>query len=131
MYLTAKRGEYDENAEDMIFDDLQRCLEEATPEVGRISENNEISIVSFPNDEPGKALQELLKKRMPQVRMLPSERQDEMIFYHELIRIQWKDLAQLGPIAQEAYQQRSSADPSSLHSRTDVFEGLAVPQAQG
>jgi serine/threonine protein kinase len=131
MYLTAKRGEYDENAEEMIFDDLQRCLEEAIPEIGRISENNEISIVSFPNDEPGKELQQLLKKRLPAVRMLLSDRQDEMIFYHEIVQIQWKDLAQLGPIALEAYQQRCGADPSSLHSRADLFEPLAVPQAQG
>ena len=32
MYLTRKRGEFDETAEDMIFDDLQRCFDEATIE---------------------------------------------------------------------------------------------------
>ena len=122
MYLTRKRGEFDETAEDMIFDDLQRCFDEATPEIGRISENNEISCVSLPNDEHGQQIQELLSKHLPNVKILLSERQDEMVFYHELIRIRWKDLEQLGPIALEAYQHRCGTDPGSLHTRADVFD---------
>jgi hypothetical protein len=51
-----------------------------------------------------------------------TERQDEMYFYHEIVNVQWKDLAQLGPIAQDSYRQRCQADPSSPHSREDVFE---------
>ena len=60
MYLSRKRSEFDETADDMIFDDLQRCLDEATPDVGRISQNNEISIVTLPNDDHGKQLQSLV-----------------------------------------------------------------------
>jgi eukaryotic-like serine/threonine-protein kinase len=122
MYLTRKRGEFDETAEDMIFDDLQRCFDEATPEIGRISENNEISCVSLPNDEHGRQLQQLLSKRLPNVEILLSDRHDEMIFYHELIRIQWKHLEQFGPIALEAYQHRCRTDPGVLHTREDIFD---------
>ena len=129
MYLSRKRGEFDENADDMIFDDLQRCLDEATPDVGRITGDNEISIVTFPNDEHGRQLQELMHTRSRDVKILLTERQDEMIFYHEILHFQWKDLEQLGPIAAEAYQQRNAADPSTLHTREDVFELQALAQA--
>ena len=129
MYLTRKRGEFDETADDMIFDDLQRCLDEATPDLGRISGNNEISVVTFPNDEHGKQLQELMHNRSRDVKILLTDRQDEMIFYHEILHFQWKDLEQLGPIAAEAYQQRNAADPSSLHTREDVFELQSLAQA--
>jgi hypothetical protein len=130
MYLTGKRSEFAETADDMIFDDLQRCLDEATPDVGRISENNEISIVTLPDDEHGKQLQTLLNERSRDVKILLTDRQDEMIFYHEIMNFRWKDLEQLGPIAAEAYQQRSAADPSTLHTREDVFELQSLAQLQ-
>ncbi|MBI2803831.1 MAG: protein kinase [Planctomycetes bacterium] len=121
MYLTRKRAEFGEAADERIRDDLERCLDEATPEIGKLARNNEISIASFPDDESGRYLQKLLNDRLPEVKTVFSARHDEMIFYHDLIRIQKKDLAQLGPIAKEAYDQRCAADPSSLHSREDVF----------
>jgi hypothetical protein len=130
MYLTRKRAEYPDTAEEMIFDDLQRCLDEATPEFGRISAGNEISIVTLPNDESGQELAALLQERMSGAKILLSERQDEMIFYHELINIQWKDLDQLGPIAQDFYHQRCAADPSSLHTREDVFEWQMIAESR-
>jgi serine/threonine protein kinase len=126
MYLTQKRAEFDETADEMIIDDLQRCFDEATPEIGRISKSNEVSCVSLPNDEHGQQLQQLLSKRMPNVKILLSDRHDEMVFYHETIRIRWKDLEQLGPLALEAYQQRCSPEPSALHTREDVFDSHVI-----
>jgi hypothetical protein len=131
MYLTRKRTEFDETADDMILDDLQRCLDEATPEIGRISENNEISLVSFPNDEFGQQLQQIMEAKRPEVKLLLSDRHDEMLFYHEVTQIQWKNLEQLGPIALDAYQQRFALDPSSLHSREDVFESQFIAGGKG
>ena len=130
MYLTRKRSEFDETADEMILDDLQRCLDEATPEIGRLSENNEISLVSFPNDEHGQQLQLLMHAKQPEVKLLLSDRHDEMLFYHEITHIQWKDLEQLGPIALDAYRQRCALDPSTLHSREDVFEWQFVAESK-
>lgn len=130
MYLTRKRAEFGDTAEEMIFDDLQRCLEDATPEFGRISENNEISVVTLPNDEHGQQLRELLSQGLPGVKFLLADRQDEIVFYHEIVNVQWKDLEQLGAIALEAYQQRCAADPSSLHSREDVFEWQLIAESK-
>ena len=130
MYLTRKRGESEDNADDAILDDLESCLDEATPEIGRISESREITLVSLPNDEPGQELRELLKKRLPEATFLMTDRHDEMLFYHEIINIQWKDMDQLGPIALDAYRQRCQADPSSPHSREDVFEWQLIVESK-
>jgi hypothetical protein len=130
MYVSRKRGEFDETADEMIFDDLQRCLDEATPEIGRISENNEISVVSLPNDEHGKQIHDLLSRRLHNAKIIATDRQDEMVFYHEIIQIQWKDLEQLGPIALDAYQQRYAADPTSMHTREDVCEWQLVADSR-
>jgi serine/threonine protein kinase len=122
MYLTRKRAEFEGEANDLIADDLQRCLDEATPDIGRIAENNEITLVSLPDDAPGQELRDLVRGRFKDAQILMTQRQDEMFFYHEIVNIQWNDLAQFGPIAQDCYRQRCQADPSSPHSREDVFE---------
>ncbi len=130
MYLTRKRTEFGDTADDMIFDDLQRCLDEATPEFGKLSDGNEISIVSVPSDEHGAQIRDLLSKRLNGAKIMQSERQDEIVFYHELINVKWTDLEQLGGIALEAYHQRCNADPSSLHSREDVFEWQIISESK-
>lgn len=126
MYLTRKRAQHDEAAEAMILDDLDRCLDDATPEVGRMKEHYEISIVSLPNDESGQQLQKLLKTRHPAATVLLADRPDEIVFYNEMVRVQWQELEQLGPAAREVYERRCVADPSSLHTREDVFEWQVI-----
>jgi serine/threonine protein kinase len=130
MYLSRQFTEYEDTAEEIIHDELQRCLDEATPEIGRLSANNEISIVTFPNDEHGKQIEQLLKKQSSDVKTVLSDRLDEIVFYHEVVNIRWKDLEQLGPIGLEAYQQRCAADPASLHTREDVFEWQLIAESK-
>jgi serine/threonine protein kinase len=122
MYLTRMHSEHGEHADAMIRDDLEHCLEDATPEFGRIAANSVIALVCLPDDKSGRQLQALLKDRQADARILFTDRPDEIVFYHETLRIRWKDLEQLGPIAREAYERRSAADPASLHSREDVFD---------
>ena len=122
MYLTRQRSQNEENAENVILDDLEHCLDEATPAFGRLKDNNEITIVTLPNDAQGLELQEMLRKRLSNAKIVLSDRQDEIVFYHEIVNVQWKDVEQLGPIAMEIYQQRGAADPAALHTREDVFE---------
>ena len=71
----------------------------------------------------------MLASRLPSVKFLLTERQDEMVFYHEVVNVRWQDLDQFGPVALEAYQQRCSVDPSSLHTREDVFEWQLISAA--
>ncbi|HZZ78997.1 MAG TPA: tubulin-like doman-containing protein, partial [Gemmataceae bacterium] len=131
MYL-ARMGAGDEEQKDdsALVDDVQGLLEEATPEFGRMGHDNVINIVSLPNDEHGVALQSTIRKQFRDAKIQLTDRQDEMVFFREIDHIQWKDVEQLGPIALEVYQQRCSADPSSVHSREDVFEWQVIAECR-
>jgi len=130
MYLARNRGDDAESAAAGLRDDLQRCLDEATPDFGRITPDNLITLVTLPNDEHGIELKKLVHKQCKEAKVLLTDRQDEMVFYHEIDHIQWKDVEQLGPIALENYQQRCAADPSSVHSREDVFEWQIIAESR-
>ncbi len=129
MYLARHRGQ---DAEDDagLLDDLQRCLDEATPEFGRVAQDHLITLVTLPNDEYGQALQKLLHKQCKHAKVLLTDRLDEMVFYHEIDDIKWKNIEQLGPLALENYQQRCSADPSAVHSREDVFAWQVIAECR-
>lgn len=122
MYLTRQRSQHPENGDANILDDLERCLDDATPEFGRLKGTNEVTVVAVPNNSHGIELQQLLRSRLKDAKILLTDRQDEMLFYHEIVSIAWKDLEQLGPVAEEIYHGRCTADPSALHTREDVFE---------
>jgi hypothetical protein len=131
MYLTRKQAEYEaDTADDMIFDDLQRYLDNATPDIGRPTDDSEITVISLPNDEYGQHLEKLLSKKLTNVKILLTDAPDEMLFYHEVVNIQWKDLEQFGPIAAEAYHQRCVADPATLHTREDVFDWQLIAESR-
>jgi eukaryotic-like serine/threonine-protein kinase len=129
MYLARHRGQ---DAEDDagLLDDLQRCLDEATPEFGRIAHDHLITLVTLPNDEHGAQLKKLVQKQSKHAKVLLTNRLDEMVFYQEIDDIQWKDVEQLGPIALENYQQRCTVDPSSVHSREDVFDWQIIAECR-
>jgi len=128
MYLMEQRRRYNEGADDIVVDDFERCLDDATPEMGRIMEKNGITLLTLPKDEFGQHMCDLVNERIPGVKASTTERLDEILFYHETLNIRWKDLEQLGPTGKEAYQQRLQADPSSLHSREDLsaFQSVAA-----
>ena len=68
----------------------------------------------------------MVRKQCKDAKVLLTDRHDEMVFYHEIDHIPWKQVEQLGPTALEYYQQCCTADPSSVHSREDVFSWQAI-----
>jgi serine/threonine protein kinase len=137
MYVSRKRvetgdagGDTDNDTDAAITDDLETCHDEAAPELGRLSEVNEIALASLPNDEHGRRLQQALRKHLPDLKVLLTDQSDEIIFYREIINIPWKDLEQLGALAQEAFDKRFAADPLSLHTREDITEWHAMAVAK-
>ncbi len=126
MYLSRKRASQHESTDPMIVADLEQCLHDATPGIGLPNDGNEVRIISFPNDNSGAQLQQLMQRRPGPLKTLLCERHEEIIFYRELINLQWNDLEQFGPIAREAYERRNVADPSALHTREDVFEWQVI-----
>jgi serine/threonine protein kinase len=120
MYLAQQRRRYEDDLDDQVIDDFERCLDDASPDLGRMLEKNGITLVTFPKGEHGQQLHDLVHERIPEIKTILTERQDEMLFYHETLNIRWKELDQLGPIAKEAYQRRLQSDPTGLHSRMDL-----------
>lgn len=129
MYLARKRAEYADAADESIRDDLQKCLGEATPDFGGLSETNEIALVSLPNDDAGQSLRTLLTVNGFKAQITFSERTDEMVFHQENLPISWKEIEPFGPVAREAYEQRCAIDSASLHSREDLFDWQVIVEA--
>ncbi len=119
MYWTQKQRELEETTANMA-DDLLSCLDDAASEQDKPDAASELTLVSFPKDEHGAKLQQLLHERVPVAQTLFSERSDEIVFVHDITNIPWQDLPQLGPIARTLYEQRMAADPSALHCREDL-----------
>ncbi len=130
MYLSRKRGEHGDDSKAAIVDDLERCLDDATPEFGRIKGGNEVTIITLPDNEQGVEIKNLLRSRLKEAKILLTHRQDEMLFYHEIVSMKWKDLEQLGAMVQEIYEQRCTADPSALHTREDVFDWNVIVESK-
>ena len=73
MYLTRQRGEDELADAESIGDDFEQCYEEAVPDLGRLSELNEIAVACLPNDEQGREVRQILAKRFPDLRVLLTE----------------------------------------------------------
>ena len=53
-----------------------------------------------------------------EIETIPSD--DDVLIYRERVNLPLADLEQLGPVAQDAYQQMTSTDHFTPHSRCDV-----------
>jgi serine/threonine protein kinase len=126
MYLAQQRSRYSGNTDELIMDDLERCLDEATPTVGRLSNSRDVPLVTLPNDAFGEELQAMATHRGLAATIRLSNRSDEIVFFQQATGIQWHELEQLGPIARDAYMQRGQTDPAALHSRNDIIGSLAA-----
>ncbi len=112
-------------------DELLEAYDEAAPELGKASGGKELCVVVMPKDEPGAALETAIAKILPGAKVVKSERSDEIVFYREQLELIGADLEQLGPCAQEAYQQRQTQDPGTLHCREDIHEWQTTPTPCG
>lgn len=127
MYLDQMERKHGAGADALILDDLEQCMNDACPELGRPVPANEISLITLPNDEFGRGLMQMMRQRVRQVRVVLTDRLDEMIFFQELMNMPWHELPQLGAVAKEIYDNRNAADPYALHSRQDVPAWQAEP----
>jgi serine/threonine protein kinase len=102
--------------------ELLEAYDEAAPELGKATAGKEICVVIVPDDEAGAELTDGLGDVLPGIKVVKTDRKDEIIFYREQLQLTGTDLEQLGASAEEAYQQRASQDPGTLHCREDVLE---------
>jgi serine/threonine protein kinase len=113
--------------EDIIHD----LFDEAAPETKRLETDREVSLAILPGDEAGMTLAAAAAKALPETTLLSSERSEEILVYREQFLSGLSSLNQMGSIAQEAYRQRLSQDPASLHSRDDITDWISQPVAVG
>jgi hypothetical protein len=121
LFLAQKSGTEAERVAEAL-DELRGFYDEARPGTDAPAPETEIGVALIPDDAKGRELQSLLRARVPELTVVPTERLDEVVFYREQARVVLTELAQLGPAARDAYQKRLAADSSAVHSRLDVLE---------
>ncbi len=112
-------------------DALMEAYDEAAPDVEKAAAGKEICVVVVPDDEPGTVLKDALKDVLPDATVIGCERRDEIIFYREQLELAGNDLPQLGDAAEEAFRQRETQDPGTLHCREDILEWQTAPTPCG
>jgi serine/threonine protein kinase len=106
---------------------LHQSFDETAPELGRVSPEREIAAIALAGDASGQALGELAAGTHPGLNVVWTDQADQIVFFRELQQVSLRDLEQFGPIAAEAYRQRMTQDPSSVHTREDVPEWRPLP----
>ena len=112
-------------------DALMEAYDEAAPDVEKAAAGKEICVVVVPDDEPGTVLKDALADVLPDATVIGCERRDEIIFYREQLELAGNDLPQLGDAAEEAFRQRETQDPGTLHCREDILEWQTAPTPCG
>src|SRR5262249_43827853 len=103
------------------LEDLVRGLyDESAPDVKRLDEERQIALAAIPGGESGEALATAIQQALPQTRVVLSDRCEEIVVLREQFLQGLGDLEQTGSLAQEAYRQRLSQDPTAVHARGDI-----------
>ncbi len=119
----------EENSNQELEASLTGAYDEAAPESGLIQLDKQLSFLSIYNDQASQYVAQTAVGLFPELKTVATDRPDEMVFFRELEKISLKELDQLGPIAKEAYRQRSTTEPALLHSREDVADWLMIEVA--
>jgi hypothetical protein len=116
--LLRVREKPDEEAD--LNDVVRSMYDEAVPEAKRLDEDRQFALVGLPNDEAGQPLTDAVAATLPQTKIVPSDRCEEIVFLRGQFLQSLDDLEQMGPVAREAYRHRLAHEPSALHSREDI-----------
>jgi serine/threonine protein kinase len=80
----------------------------------------ELCLLCVPATEPGGRLKDLARQALPDVPWVFAQGGDEIVIYRETPLTPLAELAQLGPVAQEAYRQMTAVEHFTPHNRIDV-----------
>jgi hypothetical protein len=108
-------------------DDAEQAIgdyfEEAAPALkgGRTAQQAELCILAAPPGPAGERFRDLARAAMADKELTPAASSADIVFYRE-VQLSLTALEQLGPLAQEAYQQIAAAQHCSPHSRADITD---------
>jgi serine/threonine protein kinase len=122
MYFAQLAGSCPSGTQEAAAGEMWTFFDKAQPRAGVQTPGQEIALVTLPDDPRGRELQQLVEDRLPQARVVLTDRADEIVFYRERLNLALHDLEQTGPKAQEAYRQRLAQDPSAVHCREDISD---------
>lgn len=107
---------------------LADAYEAAGPDLALMSRCNEpeIEILAVPAGPEGEQLNELARSAVPDARFVRADSTDEIVLYREQPRLPLASLKLLGSPGRESYQQMTSSENFTPHSRTDIVEWLEV-----
>jgi eukaryotic-like serine/threonine-protein kinase len=103
-----------------LNDIVRSMYDEAVPETKRLDEDRQFALVALPNDEAGQPLTAAVAASLPQTKIVPCDRCEEIVFLRGQYLQSLDDLEQMGSVAREAYRHRLTYEPSALHSREDI-----------
>lgn len=103
---------------------IQEAYQAAAPETPNQSPSapEEVCVLAVPAGESGQRFAELAREALHGVDFDLSQSPDDIVFYRELPRVALADLEQVGPLASEAYNQMTTLEHFTPHSRIDITE---------
>jgi serine/threonine protein kinase len=115
---------YARNAE--AADALSTAFDEAAPDLAGLKSGqhrNELCILAVPPGEAGDHIKMLAKQALPDVAWTYSVSVDDILVYREALQLPISELAQLGPLPQQAYRQMAAIEHFTPHTRIDIAFG--------
>jgi hypothetical protein len=101
---------------------LVKDFDEAVPRVvvRGSGYGQEVRMISLPSSAAGQRLRELARQALPDTDLTVCDSDDDLVIYRELPSIPLATLEQVGPLAADVYQQISSVEDFSPHTRIDI-----------
>jgi serine/threonine protein kinase len=110
----------------LAVEEVASFFTEAAPQLpgDRRSAISELCVLSAPSGPAGERLREVVRQALPDIDWQAAIGDEDILLYRERINLPLSELPQLGPLAQDAYRQMSSAEHFTPHCRCDIdFSG--------
>ncbi len=103
-------------------DELAGFFDETAPQLPgeRRGDSAELCVLSAPSGPAGEHLRKLVGQALPDIEWQTAAGDEDILLYRERANLPLSELPQLGPLAQDAYRQMSSAEHFTPHCRCDV-----------
>jgi serine/threonine protein kinase len=113
--------------DETVLADLTHAFDEALPELAgaRASAADEVCILAVPPGPEGEYFRGLVRRALPDQEMVAAASTDDIVFYREQPSLSVSALPQVGPAAQQAYQEVLTGEQGTPHSRGDITDWLS------
>ncbi len=103
-------------------EELAGFFDEAAPQLPgeRRGDSAELCVLSAPSGPAGERLRGLVAQAVPDIEWQTAAGDEDILLYRERANLPLSELPQLGPLAQDAYRQMSSAEHFTPHCRCDI-----------